>query len=278
MIAAADPNVSDDELREIESSACPTCGSCAGMFTANSMNCLTEALGLALPGNGTTLATRAVRRDLFVGAGELIVDLCRRCYEKDDDCVLPRSIASRARSRTRCGRHRHGRVDQHRAAPAGGRARGRGRFRPRRHRRAQPGDAVHLQGGAAAPATTWRTSTGPAESRRSWVSSTAPGCSTGAFTPSTLPASREWLAEWDVRSGTASRQAVELFSAAPGGVRTTEAFSSTASWDSLDTDAAGGCIRRRRPRTASTGAWPSCAATWLRTERSSRPLASHQTG
>ncbi|CAH1652874.1 MAG: dihydroxy-acid dehydratase [Chelatococcus sp.] len=94
MIAAADDNVSDEDVKIIERSACPTCGSCSGMFTANSMNCLTEALGLALPGNGSTLATHADRERLFVEAGHLIVDLARRYYEQDDATVLPRSIAS----------------------------------------------------------------------------------------------------------------------------------------------------------------------------------------
>ncbi|WEX10443.1 dihydroxy-acid dehydratase [Chelativorans sp. AA-79] len=94
MVAAADERVSDEDVQVIERSACPTCGSCSGMFTANSMNCLTEALGLSLPGNGSTLATHADRRRLFVEAGHLIVDLARRYYEQDDDSVLPRSIAS----------------------------------------------------------------------------------------------------------------------------------------------------------------------------------------
>jgi dihydroxy-acid dehydratase len=94
MVAAADTRVSDADVQVIERSACPTCGSCSGMFTANSMNCLTEALGLALPGNGTVLATHADRRRLFVEAGHLIVDLTRRYYEQDDASVLPRSIAS----------------------------------------------------------------------------------------------------------------------------------------------------------------------------------------
>src|ERR1700750_300237 len=94
MVAAADDKVSDSEVEEIERSACPTCGSCSGMFTANSMNCLTEALGLALPGNGSIVATHADRRDLFVKAGHLIVDLARRYYEKDDKRALPREIAS----------------------------------------------------------------------------------------------------------------------------------------------------------------------------------------
>src|SRR5580704_10679947 len=94
MVAAADTSVSEADVEEIERSACPTCGSCSGMFTANSMNCLTEALGLALPGNGSIVATHADRRDLFVKAGHLIVDLARRYYEKDDKRALPREIAN----------------------------------------------------------------------------------------------------------------------------------------------------------------------------------------
>ena len=93
MVAAADESYSEEDVQTIERSACPTCGSCSGMFTANSMNCLTEALGLSLPGNGSTLATHADRRRLFVEAGHLIVDLARRYYEGDDAAVLPRSIA-----------------------------------------------------------------------------------------------------------------------------------------------------------------------------------------
>ncbi|HXV32064.1 MAG TPA: dihydroxy-acid dehydratase [Sinorhizobium sp.] len=95
MVAAADDKVSDEDVKVIERSACPTCGSCSGMFTANSMNCLTEALGLSLPGNGSTLATHADRKRLFVEAGHLIVDLARRYYEQNDARVLPRSIASK---------------------------------------------------------------------------------------------------------------------------------------------------------------------------------------
>ncbi|WP_425907231.1 dihydroxy-acid dehydratase [Nitrobacter sp. TKz-YC02] len=94
MVAAADDNVSDADVEALERAACPTCGSCSGMFTANSMNCLTEALGLALPGNGSVLATHADRKGLFVEAGHLIVDLARRYYEQDDERVLPRSVAS----------------------------------------------------------------------------------------------------------------------------------------------------------------------------------------
>jgi dihydroxy-acid dehydratase len=94
MIAAADPSENDAAVAQIERSACPTCGSCSGMFTANSMNCLTEALGLSLPGNGSLLATHAGRKELFLEAGRLIVELARRYYEQDDESVLPRSIAT----------------------------------------------------------------------------------------------------------------------------------------------------------------------------------------
>jgi len=93
MVAAADPSVSDEDCATIEHSACPTCGSCSGMFTANSMNCLTEALGLSLPGNGSTLATHTRRKELFLEAGRRVVELCRRWYQGDDPTALPRSIA-----------------------------------------------------------------------------------------------------------------------------------------------------------------------------------------
>lgn len=94
MVAAADPNISDEQAEQYERSACPTCGSCSGMFTANSMNCLTEALGLSLPGNGTTLATHADRKRLFEEAGHRIVDITKRYYEQDDESLLPRNIAN----------------------------------------------------------------------------------------------------------------------------------------------------------------------------------------
>ncbi|XYU81975.1 dihydroxy-acid dehydratase [Pasteurella multocida] len=95
MIQGANPNVSDEDSAQIERSACPTCGSCSGMFTANSMNCLTEALGLSLPGNGSCLATHADRKQLFLDAGKQVVELCKRYYEQEDDSVLPRSIANK---------------------------------------------------------------------------------------------------------------------------------------------------------------------------------------
>jgi len=95
MVAAADEKMSDEDVKVIERSACPTCGSCSGMFTANSMNCLTEALGLSLPGNGSTLATHADRKRLFIEAGHLIVDIARRYYEQEDTSVLPRNVANK---------------------------------------------------------------------------------------------------------------------------------------------------------------------------------------
>ena len=102
MVAAADSSMTDAEVQVIERSACPTCGSCSGMFTANSMNCLVEALGLALPGNGTVVATHADRRGLFLEAGRLIVDLARRYYEQDDASgSAARDRRASRRSRTR---------------------------------------------------------------------------------------------------------------------------------------------------------------------------------
>lgn len=96
MVVAADESYTDEEVEEFERSACPTCGSCSGMFTANSMNCLTEALGLSLPGNGSIVATHANRKKLFLKAGQLIVELAKRYYEQEDASILPRSIATKA--------------------------------------------------------------------------------------------------------------------------------------------------------------------------------------
>lgn len=96
MVQAADGQFSNQDVDQVERSACPTCGSCSGMFTANSMNCLTEALGLSLPGNGSLLATHADREELFLEAGRTIVSLAKRYYEQDDESALPRSIASKA--------------------------------------------------------------------------------------------------------------------------------------------------------------------------------------
>ncbi|HUZ23629.1 MAG TPA: dihydroxy-acid dehydratase [Streptosporangiaceae bacterium] len=243
MTASADPAVSDDQLASIERSACPTCGSCSGMFTANSMNCLTEALGLSLPGNGSTLATSAVRRDLFVRAGELIVDLCRRWYDKDDAGVLPRSVASRAAfsNAMRLDIAMGGSTNTVLHLLAAAREAGvdfdlaaideLSRVTPCICKVAPSSsyhmEDVHRAGGIPAIL---------GELDRAGLLDRGVHAVHAAGLP-------EWLAEWDVRGGTPSSQAVELFSAAPGGVRTTEAFSSTATWDSLDTDSVGGCIR-----------------------------------
>jgi dihydroxy-acid dehydratase len=243
MTASADPAVSEDQLASIERSACPTCGSCSGMFTANSMNCLTEALGLSLPGNGSTLATSTLRRDLFVRAGELVVDLCRRWYDKDDAGVLPRSIASRSAfsnamrldiamgGSTNTVLHllaaaREAELDFDLAAIDE-----LSRVTPCICKVAPSSsyhmEDVHRAGGI--PAILGELDRGGLLDRN-----------VHAVHSAGLP---EWLAEWDVRGGSASSQALELFHAAPGGVRTTEAFSSAAAWDSLDTDAEAGCIR-----------------------------------
>ncbi len=244
MIASADESVSDEELGNIERSACPTCGSCSGMFTANSMNCLTEALGLSLPGNGSTLATSSVRRDLFLRAGELVVDLAKRYYEKDDEGVLPRNIASKAAFANAmrldiamggstntilhllaAAHEAEVDFDLHdidelslstpcvcKVAPN----------TPKYHM-----EDVHRAGGV--PAILGELDRGGLLDRSVHTVHSA--------------GLDEWMGEWDIRSGTASPQALTLFSAAPGGVRTTEAFSSTATWDSLDTDPEHGCIR-----------------------------------
>ena len=243
MTASADPAVSDDQLGAIERSACPTCGSCAGMFTANSMNCLTEVLGLSLPGNGTTLATSSVRRDLFVRAGELVVDLCRRWYEKDDEAVLPRSVANRAAfvNAMRVDIAMGGSTNTVLHLLAAAREAGvdfdlddidqLSRATPCICKVAPSSDYhledVHRAGGI--PAIMGELDRGGLLDR-----------SVHAVHADTLDA---WLAEWDVRGASPSPAAVSLYHAAPGGVRTTEAFSSAATWESLDVDAVGGCVR-----------------------------------
>jgi hypothetical protein len=136
MVMAADDKVSDADVAEIERSACPTCGSCSGMFTANSMNCLTEALGLSLPGNGTVVATHADREQLFKRAGHLAVELCQRYYEQEDASVLPRAG------------HCHGRFHQHHPAPAGDRPGSRNRLHHGRHRPHVAHRAPIVQGGS----------------------------------------------------------------------------------------------------------------------------------
>ncbi len=244
MVSAVDPNVSDDELYRIEANACPTCGSCSGMFTANSMNCLLEAIGLALPGNGSTLATSAARRNLFLNAGRLVVELARRWYDEDDASVLPKSIATKAAfsnamrldvamgGSTNTVLHLLAAAqeagvdfDQHDIDAIS-------RVTPCLAKVAPNSDHyymedVHRAGGI--PAILGELHRG--------------GKLDDAVHAVHAPDLDSWLAEWDIRGGSPSQYAIELFHAAPGGVRTTEAFSSTNRWESLDTDAEAGCIR-----------------------------------
>ncbi|GAA1738954.1 dihydroxy-acid dehydratase [Aeromicrobium alkaliterrae] len=244
MIAASNDDVSDERLSEIEKAACPTCGSCSGMFTANSMNCLTEAIGLALPGNGSTLATHAARKDLFLEAGRVAVDLANRYYGKDDESVLPRNIASRAAFDNAVA------LD----VAMGG----------------STNTILHLLAAAREAELDFQVADIDAISRRvPCLSKVAPNSQKfhmeDVHRAGGIPALMgeldragllrrdvhsihsenldTWLGAWDIRSGTATQQALELFHAAPGGVRTTEAFSTENRWSTLDTDAAEGCIR-----------------------------------
>ncbi len=254
MTAAADESVSDDELSSIERSACPTCGSCSGMFTANSMNCLTEAMGLSLPGNGSTLATSAARRDLFLDAGRLVVELARRWYDEDDDSVLPRQIANRAAFSNAMivdiamGGSTNTVLHLLAAAQEAGvdfdmdQIDRLSRSTPCLCKVAPSSsyhmEDVHRAGGI--PALMGELARAGLLDR-----------SVRAVHAASLD---EWLAEWDLRAETRSERAVELYLAAPGGVRTTEAFSSTARWESLDLDSKTGCIRSTdRPYSADGG-------------------------
>jgi dihydroxy-acid dehydratase len=243
MSAAADDAVSDEQLSEIENAACPTCGSCSGMFTANSMNCLVEALGLGLPGNGSLLATHAARRTLFSAAGTTVVELARRYYDGDDPSVLPRAIASQGAFANAMaldvamGGSTNTVLHLLAAAQEGGVGFGLkeidevSRRVPCVAKVAPNGDYyledVHRAGGI--PAILGELDRGGLLNRE--VHSVH------------SPSLAEHLRRWDVRGGTASPEAVELYHAAPGGVRTTEPFSTTNRWESLDVDAERGCIR-----------------------------------
>src|SRR6516165_4120007 len=239
MVASADPSVSDDELALMEENACPTCGSCSGMFTANSMNCLTEAIGLALPGNGTTLATHVARRALFEKAGALVVDITKRYYFDEDESVLPRSVASR---------------DAFENAMALDVAMG-----------GSTNTILHLLAAAHEAGVDFGLKEIDELSRRvPCLCKVAPSSSyhvedvhraggihtilgeldrAGLLNRTVHTVHGQPLADWDLRSGSASDEAVELYHAAPGGVRTTKAYSQSARWASLDLDAESGCIR-----------------------------------
>jgi dihydroxy-acid dehydratase len=243
MVASADPSVSDERLAELEEAACPTCGSCSGMFTANSMNCLTEAIGLALPGNGTTLATHTARKALFERAGRLVVALAKRYYEQDDESALPRSIATR---------------DAFENAMALDVAMG-----------GSTNTILHLLAAAHEARVGFGLKEIDELSRRvPCLCKVAPSSSyhvEDVHRAGGIPAIlgeldragvlshnvhtvhsaslAEFLGAWDLRSPTVTAEAKELFHAAPGGVRTTRPFSQSSRWAALDTDRAGGCIR-----------------------------------
>jgi dihydroxy-acid dehydratase len=243
MIASADPSVSDAELLDMEESACPTCGSCSGMFTANSMNCLTEAIGLALPGNGTTLATHSARRKLFEQAGATIVELARRYYEDDDESVLPRAVANRDAFENAMaldvamGGSTNTILHLLAAAHEGGVNFGLKEIDELSRRvpclcKVAPSsnyhvEDVHRAGGIPAIL---------GELDRAGLLNTSVQTVHGG----TL---REFLDGWDLRSDSVRDEAVELYHAAPGGIRTIQPYSQSARWEELDEDREGGCIR-----------------------------------
>ncbi|MFF5210688.1 dihydroxy-acid dehydratase [Streptosporangium sp. NPDC000396] len=244
MIASADDAVSDAELLEMEENACPTCGSCSGMFTANSMNCLAEAIGLALPGNGTILATHKARKKLFQDAGRRLVDITRRYYEQDDETVLPRNIATREAfenamaldvamgGSTNTILHilaaaREAEVDFGlkeineislrvpclcKVAPATAK---------------YHVEDVHRAGGI--PAILGELDRAGLIHRDTH---TVNGGTMG-----------DYLDAWDPKSASALPEALELWHAAPGNVRTVKPYSQEARWESLDLDRSEGCVR-----------------------------------
>jgi dihydroxy-acid dehydratase len=243
MIASADESVSDETLAEMEENACPTCGSCSGMFTANSMNCLTEAIGLALPGNGTVLATHVARRKLFEDAGRQIVRITERYYADDDESVLPLSIATRDAFENAMaldvamGGSTNTILHLLAAAHEAGVDFGLKEIDELSRRvpclcKVAPATAkyhvedVHRAGGIPAIL---------GELDRAGLLNRSVHTVHGPLS--------EFLAAYDVRAATAAPEAIELFHAAPGGVRTTRPYSQDARWDGLDLDRETGCVR-----------------------------------
>ena len=243
ILQSADPQVSDADSDQIEKSACPTCGSCSGMFTANSMNCLTEALGLSLPGNGSCLATHADRRQLFLQAGDQIVELCRRYYQEDDASVLPRALATR---------------DAFENAMSLDIAMG-----------GSTNTILHLLAVANEAGVDFKMADIDRLSRVvPCICKTAPNnhdyymedvhraggifailkeldkagkLHTDVYTIH-APTLKDAIEKWDV-TNPENTHAIERFKAAPGGVRTTQAFSQNRMWKTLDLDREKGCIR-----------------------------------
>jgi dihydroxy-acid dehydratase len=243
MVAAADDKISDAEVDEIEKAACPTCGSCSGMFTANSMNCLTEALGLSLPGNGSTLATHSDRKRLFVEAGHLIVDITRRYYEQDDESVLPRNIASKQAFENAMaldiamGGSTNTVLHILAAAHEGGidftmddidRL---SRKVPCLSKVAPAKQDVHMED----------------VHRAGGIMRILGELDRGGLINRDCPTVHaktlgHAIDRWDI-TRTNSETVRDFFKAAPGGVRTTQAFSQSSRWDDLDTDGENGVIR-----------------------------------
>ena len=251
---SANDDVSDSELYDIANNACPTCGSCSGMFTANSMNCLTEALGLSLPGNGTTLATHTARRELFEKAGRIVMELCERYYGQGDESVLPRNVAGVNAFRNAMaldmamGGSTNTILHILAAAQEGGIDFDLHDIDELSHqipclsKVAPNGEAhvedVHRAGGIPAIL---------GELNRA-------GLLHADVHSIAYPSLSKWLADWDIRGGSATDEALELYHAAPGGERTTKAFSQSARWAELDTDAANGVIHdAEHPFTSDGG-------------------------
>jgi dihydroxy-acid dehydratase len=240
---SANDAVSDTDIQRIEENACPTCGSCSGMFTANSMNCLVEAMGLALPGNGTTLATHTARKDLYQEAGRQVLTLVDRYYGQDDDTVLPRSVGSRAAfenamaldiamgGSTNTILHLLAAAQEAELDFGMGDIDALSRRLPCLCKVAPNGsyyvEDVHRAGGIPAIL---------GELYRA-------GLLNEDVTTVHSASMADWLKQWDVRGGSPSPEAVELFHAAPGCKRSAEAFSQSERWDSLDVDAEQGCVR-----------------------------------
>jgi len=244
MMSAGDASVSDEDVAAIERSACPTCGSCSGMFTANSMNCLTEALGLSLPGNGTTLATHADRRELFLEAGRRIVDLAVQHYEKDDDSVLPRSIANKTAfenamaldiamgGSTNTVLHILAAAEEAKLDFKMSDIDALSRRVPNICKVAPSTDKYHVEdvhraGGIVAIL-------GELE-RGGVIDTTAPTVHSESMASA--------IAQWDIATDTCTEQAKHFFTAGPAGIPTQVAFSQDTRWPSLDTDRENGCIR-----------------------------------
>ena len=251
---SANDDVSDSELDNIANNACPTCGSCSGMFTANSMNCLTEALGLSLPGNGTTLATHTARRELFEKAGRTVMELCERYYGQGDESVLPRNVAGVNAFRNAMaldmamGGSTNTILHILAAAQEGGIDFDLHDIDELSHqipclsKVAPNGEAhvedVHRAGGIPAIL---------GELNRA-------GLLHADVHSIAYPSLSKWLADWDIRGGSATDETLELYHAAPGGERTTQAFSQSARWAELDTDAANGVIHdAEHPFTSDGG-------------------------